>query len=69
MPVLAMLDGRGFLVPVVRRKTTPDVVVDVDIALPGRDEPLGVTSPDRDPIRLINSIYKRTKIESMVAND
>lgn len=50
MPVLAMLDGRGFLVPVVRRKTTPDVVVDVDIALPGRDEPLGVTSPDRDPV-------------------
>lgn len=50
MPVLAMLDGRAFLVPVERRKTTPEVVVDVDIALPGRDEPPGVTSPDRDPI-------------------
>lgn len=50
MPVPAMLDGRGFLVPVERRCTTPEVVVDVDIALPGRDVPTGVTSPDRDPI-------------------
>lgn len=50
MPVPAILDGLAFLVPVERRKTTPEVVVDVDIALPGRDDPLGVTSPDRDPI-------------------
>lgn len=34
----------------VRRYTTPDAVVDEDIALPGLEEPPGVTSPDRDPI-------------------
>lgn len=57
MPVPAMLDGRGFLGPPERR-TTPDVdIVDVDIALPGRDEPPGVTSPDRDPIYQINYIF------------
>lgn len=51
MPVPAMLDGRGFLVPCVERRcTTPEVVVEVDIALPGRDAPTGVTSPDRDPV-------------------
>lgn len=44
-----MLAGRGFRVVVLRRYTTPDAVVDIDIALPGRDEPPGVTSPDRDP--------------------
>lgn len=54
MPVPAILDGRGFLGPAERRETTPDVDVDVDIALPGRDEPPGVTSPDRDPIYQIN---------------
>lgn len=41
--------GLGLRVVVVRRYTTPDALVDVDIALPGRDEPPGVTSPDRDP--------------------
>lgn len=57
MPVPAMLDGRGFLVPPERR-ITPDVdIVDVDIALPGRDEPPGVTSPDRDPIYLNKYTY------------
>lgn len=35
----------------------PDVLVDVDIALPGRDEPLGVTSPERDPIYQLSKIY------------
>lgn len=55
MPVPAILDGRGFLGPVERRKMTPDVVVDVDMALPGRDEPPGVTSPERDPIYQINT--------------
>lgn len=51
MPVPAMLDGRGFLVPCVERRCTiPEVVVEVDIALPGRDAPTGVTSPDRDPV-------------------
>lgn len=43
-------------------------MVDVDIALPGRDEPLGVTSPDRDPIRLIKWYLqeKEKEIESIV---
>lgn len=52
MPVPAMLTGRGLramLLPVLRRYTTPEAVVDVDIALPGRDEPPGVTSPDLEP--------------------
>lgn len=50
IPVPAMLDGRGFRGPTKdRRWITPEVVVDVDIALPGLDEPPGVTSPDRDP--------------------
>lgn len=46
-----MLAGRCLrsLAP-VRRYTTPDAVVDEDIALPGLDEPPGVTSPDREPI-------------------
>lgn len=29
---------------------TPDAVVDVDIALPGRDALPGVASPDREPL-------------------
>lgn len=57
MPVPAMLDGLGFLMPPERR-ITPDVdIVEVDIALPGRDEPPGVTSPDRDPIHLNKYTY------------
>lgn len=51
-----MLAGRGFLV-VVKRRTTPDVVVDVDMALLGREEPPGVTSPEREPMK-IQEIHK-----------
>lgn len=66
MPVPAMLDGLGFLVPPERR-ITPDVdIVDVDIALPGRDEPPGVTSPDRDPIFFF---WINTSIYNQVINN
>lgn len=50
IPVPAMLDGRGFFGPPERRETPDTDIVDVDIALPGRDGPLGVSSPERDPI-------------------
>lgn len=46
----AILAGLGLRGAVAGRlKTTPDAVVDVDIALPGLDDPPGVTSPDLDP--------------------
>lgn len=39
-PVTAILAGRGLRARGVdRRYTTPEVVVDVDIALPGREPP------------------------------
>lgn len=66
MPVPAILDGRGFLVPVTRRCTTPEVVVDVDIALPGRELPPGVTSPDRDPVCQINAFTMKISILNIV---
>lgn len=48
-PVTAMLMGRGFLAEVAERRDTVDVMVDEDMALVGRDDPVppGVTSPDR----------------------
>lgn len=51
MPVPAMLTGRGFRGVVTERRDTVEVIVDVDMALVGRDEPVppGVTSPDRKP--------------------
>lgn len=55
IPVPAILAGRCFrsLAP-VRRYITPDAVVDEDIALPGLDDPPGVTSPDLEPIAPVN---------------
>lgn len=50
IPVPAMLAGLGLRADAGRRVTTPDAVVDVDIELPGRVEPPGVTSPDREPV-------------------
>jgi hypothetical protein len=49
-PVPAMLNGRGLRTGVVLR-FTPELVVDVDMALPGReaDKLFGVISPDRRP--------------------
>lgn len=56
IPVPAILAGLGFRgVAPDLLKTTPDAVVDVDIALPGRDEPPGVTSPDLEPMRTIHN--------------
>lgn len=50
IPVPAMLAGRGFRVAAVDRLyNTPDTDVDVDKALPGREPPPGVTSPDLEP--------------------
>lgn len=52
-PVTAMLIGRGFLgVGVDLLVTTAEFVVEVDIALPGRDvlKLFGVISPDLRPI-------------------
>lgn len=53
MPVPAMLTGRGFRGVVTERRDTVEVIVDVDMALVGRDDPVppGVTSPDRRPTR------------------
>lgn len=53
MPVPAMLTGRGFLGVVTERRDTVEVIVDVDMALVGRDEPVppGVTSPLRKPTK------------------
>lgn len=58
-PVTAMLMGRGFLgVGVDRLVTTAEFVVDVDIALPGRDvlKLFGVISPDLSPVEGIGWI-------------
>jgi hypothetical protein len=46
-----MLIGRGLRTGVVLRFTTPEFVVDVDIALPGREVDIlfGVISPERRP--------------------
>lgn len=46
-----MLTGRDLRTGVVRFITTPELVVEVDIALPGRDVDMlfGVISPDRSP--------------------
>lgn len=46
-----MLIGRGLRTGVVLRFTMPELVVDVDMALPGReaDKLFGVISPDRRP--------------------
>lgn len=51
MPVPAMLTGRGLRGVVTERRDTVEVMVDVDMALVGREEPVppGVTSPDRKP--------------------
>ncbi len=50
-PVPAMLSGRCLRTGVVLRLTIPEFVVEVDIALPGReaDKLFGVISPDRKP--------------------
>lgn len=46
-----MLTGRDLRTGVVRFVTRPELVVEVDIALPGRDVDMlfGVISPDRSP--------------------
>lgn len=46
-----MLTGRVLRTGVVRFTTRPELVVEVDIALPGRDvdKLFGVISPDRNP--------------------
>lgn len=48
-----MLTGRDLRTGVVRFVTRPELVVEVDIALPGRDVDMlfGVISPDRSPKR------------------
>lgn len=58
-PVPAMLTGRGLRTGVNRFVTTPELVVEVDIALPGRDVDMlfGVISPDRNP-----RVTKRSKL-------
>lgn len=50
-PVTAMLTGRVLRTGVVLFVTRPELVVEVDIALPGRDADklFGVISPDRNP--------------------
>jgi hypothetical protein len=50
-PETAMLTGRVLRTGVVRFTTRPELVVEVDIALPGRDvdKLFGVISPDRNP--------------------
>lgn len=50
-PVTAMLTGRVLRTGVVLLVTRPELVVEVDIALPGRDvdKLFGVISPDRNP--------------------
>lgn len=62
IPVPAILAGLGLRGAVAGRLiTTPDAVVDVDIALPGRDEPPGVTSPDLDPNNVqLNKLSKKS---------
>jgi hypothetical protein len=47
-----MLTGRDLRTGVVRFVTRPELVVEVDIALPGRDVDMlfGVISPDRSPV-------------------
>jgi len=47
-----MLTGRAFLTGVVLLLTIAELVVDVDIALPGLELDIlfGVISPDRSPI-------------------
>lgn len=61
-----MLIGRGFLAVVTERRDTVDVMVDEDMALVGRDDPVppGVTSPDRKPGR-----NKRAVIRLLFRND
>lgn len=52
-----MLTGRAFLTGVVLLLTIAELVVDDDIALPGRELDIlfGVISPDRSPILLIGN--------------
>lgn len=56
-PVTAILIGRALRCDVVGRFVTkPELAVDVDIALPGRDAErlFGVISPDRNPMEQCN---------------
>lgn len=61
----AILAGRGLrAIGADRRYTTPEAVVDVDIALPGREPPdagwlVGVISPDRKPTK---PMYKKNNV-------